>query len=131
MAARRHRVIVTAPLHNVGDRSAIDLNVEDYVPSKNGAPQNDKTPTTRLSGGSSDGDCANKNENEKQFYGGGKCWLHGLTLFCGILFSQPRLHQVLDLSRPLSRCRKTQRCLLLPLRYLPKPRCDWTPLLRS
>jgi hypothetical protein len=34
MAARRHKVIVAPPLHNVADRSAIDLQIENYIPSK-------------------------------------------------------------------------------------------------
>jgi hypothetical protein len=73
MTPRWYKVIVTSPLHNVGNRSAIDLQIENYVPSKVRTPQNDKTPT-RLSGGS-DRRYANKNENEKECGGGGVSWL--------------------------------------------------------
>ena len=38
-----HKVIVAASLHNVGDRSAIDLKIENY-PSKVRRPQNNKRP---------------------------------------------------------------------------------------
>jgi hypothetical protein len=62
MAPWRHEVIVAASLHDVGDRSAVDLKIESDVPSKVRGPQNDQTPT-RLSGGGSDRDGANKNKN--------------------------------------------------------------------
>jgi hypothetical protein len=71
MTARRHKVIVGASLHDVGHRSAIDLQIENYIPSKVRTPQNDKT-ATRVSGGSSDRRCANKNKNQKESDGGGK-----------------------------------------------------------
>jgi hypothetical protein len=62
MTPRRQNVIVASSLHNVGDRSAIDLKIETYVPSKVRGAQNDQTPT-RLGGGS-DRDCVNKNKNQ-------------------------------------------------------------------
>jgi hypothetical protein len=71
MTPRRHKVIVAASLHNVGDRSAIDLQIENYIPSKVRTPQNDKT-ATRVSGGSSDRGCANKYKNQKESDGGRK-----------------------------------------------------------
>jgi hypothetical protein len=71
MTPRRHKVIVAASLHNVGDRSAIDLQIENYIPSKVRTSQNDETPT-RVSGGSSERGCANKNKNQKESDGGGK-----------------------------------------------------------
>ena len=45
-----HKVIVAASLHNVGDRSAIYLKIQNYIPAKVRRPQNNKTPT-RLGGG--------------------------------------------------------------------------------
>ena len=71
MAPWRHKVIVAVSLHDVGDRSAIDLQIENYIPSKGRTPQNDETPT-RLSGRNSDRGCANKNKNQKESDGGGK-----------------------------------------------------------
>jgi len=71
MAPWRHKVIVAASLHDVGNGSAIDLEIENYVPSKGRTPQNDETPTC-LSGGISDRGCANKNKNQKESDGGGK-----------------------------------------------------------
>jgi hypothetical protein len=71
MTPRRHKVIVTSSLHNVGDRSAIDLQIENYIPSKVRTSQNDETPT-RVSDGSSERGCANKNKNQKESDGGGK-----------------------------------------------------------
>jgi hypothetical protein len=70
MTARRHKVIVAVSLHNVGDRSAIDLQIENDIPSKVRTPQNNQTPTG-LSGGSSARDCANKNKNQTECIGGG------------------------------------------------------------
>jgi len=82
MTARRHKVIVAASLHDVGDRSAIDLQIENYIPSKVWSPQNNETPT-RPSGGGSHRGYANKYKNEKESGGGGVSWLHGLTLPSG------------------------------------------------
>jgi hypothetical protein len=45
MTSWRNKVVVAASLHDVGDRSAIDLKIENYVPSKVRGPQNDQTPT--------------------------------------------------------------------------------------
>jgi hypothetical protein len=70
MTARRHRVIVAASLYNVGDRSAIDLQIENYIPSKDRTPQNDQTPA-RLSGGGSDRDHPNENKDQTECIGGG------------------------------------------------------------
>jgi hypothetical protein len=75
MTARRHSVIVTSSLHNIGDRSAVDLKIENYVPSKVRNSHNDQTPT-RLSCGSSDRGCANKNKNQKKSGEGSKSWVH-------------------------------------------------------
>jgi hypothetical protein len=104
MTARRHKVIVAASLHNVGDRSAIDLQIENYVPSKVRTPQNDKTPT-RLSGGSSERGCANKNKNQKESDGGGKSCVHGLMLSSRLVFGQRGVHQLPDYIRRSNRCR--------------------------
>jgi hypothetical protein len=41
MTAGGQKVIVAAPLHNVGDSPAIDLQIENYIPSKVRGPQND------------------------------------------------------------------------------------------
>ena len=71
----RHRVIVAASLHDVGDRSTIDLYIENYIPSKGRTPQNDKTPT-RLSGGSSNRKDANDNNNQEECGSGGVSLLH-------------------------------------------------------
>ena len=70
MTARRHKVIVAPPLHDVADRSAIDLQIENYIPSKVRAPQNDETPA-RLSGGAPIRDYANENKNQTECIGGG------------------------------------------------------------
>ncbi len=70
MTPRRQNVIVASSLHNVGDRSAIDLKIENYVPSKVGDPHNDQTPSG-LSIGGSDQAYANKNKNQKESGGGG------------------------------------------------------------
>jgi len=70
MTARRHNVIVAASLHNVGDSSAIDLKIENYIPSKVRDPDNDQTPT-RLSGGAGVRDYANENKNQTECIGGG------------------------------------------------------------
>ena len=59
MTPRRNELIVAASLNDIGDRSAIDLKIENYVPSKVRDPHNDQTPT-RLSGGDSNRGCANK-----------------------------------------------------------------------
>jgi hypothetical protein len=72
MTTRWHRVVVAASLHNVGDCSAIDLKVESQIPSKVRSPQNNQTPPSALSGGSSDRDNANKNKNEKDSGWGGE-----------------------------------------------------------
>ena len=71
MTARWYEMIVTSSLYNVGDGSAIDLKIENYVPSEVWDPHHDQTPT-RLSGGGFDRDCANKNKNEKESDDGGK-----------------------------------------------------------
>jgi hypothetical protein len=97
MTSRRHRVIVAASLYNVGDRSAIDLQIKNYIPSKDRTPQNDKTPT-RLSGGGSDRGCANKNKDQKESGNGGKSGVHGPMLASGLVFSQPGVNQLPDLS---------------------------------
>ena len=52
MTARRHKVII-------GDGSAINLQIENYVPSEVRDPDNDQTPT-RLSGGAPVRDYANE-----------------------------------------------------------------------
>jgi len=69
VTARRHKVIVTSSLHNVADRSAIDLQVENYIPSKARTPQNNQAPTW-LSGASSDRDYANEDKNQTECIGG-------------------------------------------------------------
>ena len=51
MTACRYKVIVAASLHNVSDRSAIDLQIENYIPAKARTPQNNQAPTG-LGGGS-------------------------------------------------------------------------------
>jgi hypothetical protein len=96
-----HKVIVAASLHNVGDRSAVDLKIESYVPSKVRGPQNDQTPTR--SGGCPDRRYANKNENEKDCIGGGVSWLHGLTLLSGRAFGERGVHRLLDSLSRLAR----------------------------
>jgi hypothetical protein len=87
-----HKVIVAASLHNIGDRSAIYLKIENYIPAKVRRPQNNKTPT-RLGGGP-DRRYANKNENENDCVS----WLHGLTLPSGRAFGERGVHRLLDFS---------------------------------
>ena len=69
MTPRRHKVIVAASLHNIGDRYPIDLKIESQIPSKVRSSQNNET-SSRLSAGGSDRDYANENKNEKEFGGG-------------------------------------------------------------
>ena len=95
---RRHKVIVTSPLHNVGNRSAIDLKIENYVPSKVRDPHDDQTPT-RLRGGGSDRGCANKNKNQKECIGRGVSWLHGLTLPSGLALGERGVHRPVGFSK--------------------------------
>ena len=97
MAPRRHEVIVAASLNNIGDRSAIDLKIENYVPSKVRVPQNDQTPT-RLSGGGSNRDCANKNKNQKECIGRGVSWLRGPPLRSGLAFGERGVHCLVKFS---------------------------------
>jgi hypothetical protein len=68
MTPRWHKVIVAASLHKIGGRSAIDLKIESQIPPKVRSPQNNQAPT-RLSGGSSDRDGANDNNNQKECSG--------------------------------------------------------------
>ena len=69
MTSRWHKMIVATSLHNIRDRSAIDLKIESQILSKVRGPQNNKTPT-RLSGGGFDRRYANKNKNKKESGGG-------------------------------------------------------------
>jgi len=92
MAPRGHKVIVASSLHNVDDRSAIDLKIESDVPSKVRGPQNDQTPA-RLSGGAPIRDYANKNKNQKECIAGGVSWLHGLTLRSGLALGERGVHR--------------------------------------
>ncbi len=105
MTARRHKVIVAASLHNVGDRSAIDLKIENYIPSKVRAPQNDETPA-RLSGGAPIRDYANENKNQKECVGRGVSWLHGLTLRCGLALGERGVHRPVDFSKSVGQAQK-------------------------
>jgi hypothetical protein len=93
MTPRRHKAIVASPLHDVGDRSAIDLQIENYVPSKVRDPHDDQTPT-RLRGGGSDRGCANKNKNQKECIGRDVSWLHGPTLRSGLAFGERGVHRL-------------------------------------
>ena len=93
MTARRHKVIVASPLDNVGDRSAIDLKIDNDVPSKVRDPHNDQPPT-RLSGGAPIRDYANKNKNQKECIAGGVSWLHGLTLRSGLALGERGVHRL-------------------------------------
>jgi hypothetical protein len=83
--ARWNKVIVPASLHNVGDRPAIDLQMERQIPSKIWSSQNNKTPT-RLSG--ADRGYAKKYENEKEWSGQGESWLHRLMLGSRLVFGE-------------------------------------------
>src|SRR6266496_4115592 len=87
MTSRRQEVIVATSLHNVGGRPPIDLKTESQIPSKVRSSQNNKTPP-RLSGGSSDRGCANKNKNQEECIGGAVSWLHGLTLRSGLALGE-------------------------------------------
>jgi hypothetical protein len=98
MTPRRQNVIIAPSLHNVGDRSAIDLKIDSYVPSKVRGPQNDQTPT-RLSGGGSDRDGANKNKNQKECIGRGVSCLHGLTLRSGLALGERGVHRPVGFSK--------------------------------
>jgi hypothetical protein len=91
MTSCRNKLIVASSLHNVGDRFAVDLKVESYVPSKVRGPQNDQSPT-RLGGGAPIHDHANENENQKECIGGGVSWLHGPTLRFGLAFGERCVH---------------------------------------
>jgi len=97
VTSHRHKVIVASPLHDVGDRSAIDLKIENYVPSKVGGPQNDQT-STRLRGGAPIQAYANENKNQKECIGRGASWLDGLTLRSGLAFGERGVHRLLDCS---------------------------------
>jgi hypothetical protein len=70
MTPRRHKVIVASSLHDVGNRSAIDLEIENYVPSKVRNSRNDQTPA-RLSGGGPDRDYPNENKDQTECIAGG------------------------------------------------------------
>jgi hypothetical protein len=105
MTARRHSVIVTSSLHNIGDRSAVDLKIENYVPSKVRNSHNDQTPT-RLSCGSSDRGCANKNKNQKKSGEGSKSWVHAPDATLRNSLSASAAFIALRSSRRLSRCTK-------------------------
>jgi hypothetical protein len=96
-----HKVIVAASLHNVGDRSAIYLKIENYIPAKVRRPQNNKTPT-RLGGGP-DRRYANKNENENDCGGGGVSWLHRRMLWSGFVFGECGVGRLLDSLSRLAR----------------------------
>ncbi|OLA97229.1 MAG: hypothetical protein DMF12_09890 [Verrucomicrobia bacterium] len=91
MTSRWHKMIVATSLHNIRDRSAIDLKIESQVPSKIRSSQNNKT-STRLSGGGSDRGYANKNKNEKKYGDGGVSRPHGLMLRSGLVFGYRRVH---------------------------------------
>lgn len=78
-------MIVAAALHDVGDRSAIDLKIENYVPSKVRGPQNDQTPTRLGSGPGRNR--AHKDKNQNEYAGGGVSRLHGLMLPDSLLAS--------------------------------------------
>ena len=79
MTPCRYRAIETSSLHNVGNRSAINLKIEGYVPSKVRAPQNDQTPR-RLTGSGSGRNRTRKNKNQNEYAGGGVSRLHGAML---------------------------------------------------
>ncbi len=70
MTSRWHKMIVATSLHNIRDRSAIDLKIESQILSKVRGPQNNKTPP-RPSGGGFDRRYANKNKNQKECSCGG------------------------------------------------------------
>jgi len=93
MTARRHKVIVAPPLHDVADRSAIDLQIENYIPAKVRTPQNNQAPA-RLSGGAPIPDYANENKNQKECIGGRVSWLHGPTLRSGLAFGERCVHRL-------------------------------------
>jgi hypothetical protein len=61
---------VAVSLHDVGDRPAIDLKIENYVPAEVRDPDNDQTPI-RLSGGAPVRDYANENKNQTERIGEG------------------------------------------------------------
>jgi hypothetical protein len=70
MAPGRQKVVVAAALYDVRNCSAVDLDIENYVPSKVRSPQNNQAPTW-LRSGCSDGDYANKNKDQEEFGDGG------------------------------------------------------------
>ena len=96
MTPRRQNVIVASSLHNVGDRSAVDLKIQSDVPSKVRGPQNDQTPT-RMGGGSDRG-CANKDKNQKESCDGGKSCLHRLTPRSGLARRERDVHRPVKFS---------------------------------
>ena len=67
MTARGYRVILTSSLHNLGDRPAIDLKIENYVPSEVWYLMTIKRPP----GGAPVRDYANENKNQTECIGGG------------------------------------------------------------
>jgi len=65
MATCRQPTVIVAPLYDVRDRPAIDLEMESQIPSKVRRPQNDQTPT-RLGGGSYDRGNPSERKNQKE-----------------------------------------------------------------
>jgi len=57
--------VIAATLYDVRDGPAIDLKIESQIPSKVRRPENDQMPT-RLSGGGSDRNRANKSKNQEE-----------------------------------------------------------------
>ena len=61
----RDGMIVFATLDDVRDRSAIDLEISDHVPTEIGHSDHNQTASTR-SGGVGDRDCREENENQNK-----------------------------------------------------------------
>jgi hypothetical protein len=97
MVPGRQKLVIAAALYDVGHCSAIDLDIENYVPSKVRGPQNNQTPT-RLGGVCSNRDCANENKNQKECIAGGVSRLHGLTLRSGLAFGERGVYRLVKFS---------------------------------
>ncbi len=98
MTTCRDRLIESASLHNIGNRSAVNLKIESDVPSKIRGPQNYQPPAGLSCVGGSDAAYANKTKNEKKCVGGAVSRLHGLTLASELALGEPAVHRLVNFS---------------------------------
>jgi hypothetical protein len=72
-----HSVIKAAALHKIGHCSAIEPKINNQISPKVRVPRNDETPA-RLSGGGSNRNRVNENQNQEEPTGGSVFWFHDL-----------------------------------------------------